>query len=49
MYFEKVNLGVVQQNPSTARGTLEILKILHQYVPLGHDAILTQLCAMVIS
>lgn len=32
-----MNLGVIQQNPSTARGTLEILKTLHQYVPQGHD------------
>lgn len=32
-----MNLGVIQQNPSTARRTLEILKILQQYVPLGHD------------
>lgn len=29
-----MNLGVIQQNPSTAGGTLEILKILHQYVPI---------------
>lgn len=31
-----MNLGVIQQNPS-ARGILEILKTLHQYVPQGHD------------
>ena len=30
-------LGVIQQNPSSDRGTLEIMKVLHQYVPVGRD------------
>ncbi|XP_077862864.1 uncharacterized protein LOC144345056 [Saccoglossus kowalevskii] len=28
-----VNLGVIQQNPSSGRGVIEIMKILNQYVP----------------
>ncbi|XP_056021859.1 uncharacterized protein LOC130054866 [Ostrea edulis] len=34
---EIVNLGVLQENPSTAHGVLEILKYLHKYVPIGQD------------
>lgn len=36
-YFDQVNLGVIQENPSSARGTLEILKYLHKYVPIGQN------------
>ena len=30
----QVNLGVVKENPSTCRGVIEIMKYLHQYVPV---------------
>lgn len=36
-YFDQVNLGVIQEKPSSARGTLEILKYLHKYVPIGQN------------
>ncbi|KAK3107416.1 hypothetical protein FSP39_014037, partial [Pinctada imbricata] len=32
-----VNLGVIQENPSTCKGTIEILKYLHRYVPQYSD------------
>lgn len=35
-YFDQVNLGVIQENPSSARGTLEIL---NKHVPIGQNGL----------
>nr|XP_022336247.1 uncharacterized protein LOC111132716 [Crassostrea virginica] len=32
-----VNLGVIQENPSSAKGTLEIMKYLDKYVPVSQE------------
>nr|XP_022309155.1 uncharacterized protein LOC111114903 [Crassostrea virginica] len=39
-----INLGVCQENPSTAAGTIQILENLHQYVPTHEDRVHQILC-----